>query len=146
MFVLFFYSRKLLQILKTKAEWGLGWRAALSYTHESLSRTVSFWISRLCFIDIFWLGKVGIWYQTKDVLLFPQKFAKISPITVPPPHKCHHKFSGFRWEKHKHLSQLSFFLSFTERIFFQTRRLRRVCNEPIKEFVFLCRALRGFCS
>ena len=58
--------------------------------HKSLSRTVLFWISRLCFIDIFGLGKAGIWYQTKDVLLLPLKFAKISPIPVPTPHKRHH--------------------------------------------------------
>ena len=40
----------------------------------------------------------------------------------------------------------SFFLSFTERSFFRSRRLWCVCNQPIEAFVLLCRALREFCS
>ena len=39
-----------------------------------------------------------------------------------------------------------FFLNFTERIFIQTRRFWRFCNQPIEAFVILCRELREFFS
>ena len=35
-----------------------------------------------------------------------------------------------------------FFLSFTERIFIQTRPLWRVCNQPIEAFVIVSRVTR----
>ena len=68
-------------------------------------------------------------------------------------------FSGFRRAKRKHLFSkskpysttsyehvsiltLGNFLSFTERIFIQTRRLWRVCNQPIEAFVIVSRVTR----